>query len=509
MKHCSVKGEQPGGDGVFIKTYGCQMNEYDSEKMFQLLSDRYRPVQQLEQAAVVLVNTCSVREKAAGKLYSLLGRLRKVKQARPELVIGVAGCLAQQEGVAILKRSGVVDFVVGTHNISLIPSLVKAAQSGIRNQVAVDYRDEWEELPAQLDALPGIVEAQPGPSFGAFYSPVRAMVAIQRGCNKRCSFCVVPTTRGPEVSRNAEEVLREIRLKVRLGAREVMLLGQTVNSYGRDLSPRWRFDQLVKEVAAIDGLERIRFISPHPAEVRPEFIELYREVDKLCPNIHLPLQSGSDRILKLMNRNYRTARYLEIVEQLRAVRPDISITSDFIVGFPTESDADFRETLELVRRVHYVSSYSFKYSRRPNTSAMTHYDSAAEVPDSVADGRLRELQLLQQEISMEINAKSVGQLVQVLVEGRSNNISSLMRGRSPHNVPVEIVPGSISADSVPEELGVPEESGVTEESGAVDRAGAVAELRGSGQLGELVDIKVSHSSAFGLRGVVQVANLKA
>lgn len=435
--------------GIFVKTFGCQMNEYDSEKMICLLSSTHRPVTCMEEADLVILNTCSVREKAEQKLYNLLGTLRTAKNKRPEMIVGVSGCVAQQEGIKIIKKIPFVDFVVGTHNLSLVPSLVKAVRNGRGPQVAVDYREEWEEFSEGLDAQELDEGRQENPMLGAEdafmpFCSVRALIAIQRGCNKNCAFCVVPTTRGSEVSRSPEEIEREVRLKVRLGAREVLLLGQTVNSYGRDLTPRHGFEKLIRKLATIDGLLRIRFTSPHPAEVRPEFIELYGEVPELCPHIHLPLQSGSDRILKLMNRNYRTKRYLEIVESLRKRCPEIAISSDFIVGFPTETQGDFQKTLEVIEEVGYNSSYSFKYSRRPNTKSLVAFGFDEEIPKDIAQERLFRLQSLQDELSAQINSKLIGTQVEVLVEGPKKGVLSKtygekkMRGRSPQNMITEI-----------------------------------------------------------------------
>jgi len=421
--------------GVWVKTFGCQMNEYDSEKMLLLLSDKYRRVDSAEEAEVVIVNTCSVREKAEHKLYSMLGTLRDIKKKKPQLVIGVGGCVAQQEGEAIIKRSPSVDFVVGTHNLSLIPALVGRAKSGFGPQVAIDYREEWEELPDEMDSFPPSREIE----GQLLFPPVRALVAVQRGCNKNCTFCVVPKTRGPQVSRALEEIEKEVKLKVRLGAKEVLLLGQTVNSYGLDLSPRVRFEELIRRLAKIDGLCRIRFTSPHPAEVRAGFVELYGEVEELCNHIHLPLQSGSDRILKLMNRNYRQKRYLQIVEQLRTRCPDLAITADIIVGFPTETDREFEQTLAVMNEVQYNSVYSFKYSRRPDTPALSSFSPEEEVSPEVAKERLYRLQELQDTISLEINRRKVGENIEVLVEGRSKKIASSMSGRIPENTPVELV----------------------------------------------------------------------
>lgn len=412
--------------GVWIKTFGCQMNEYDSEKMFGLLSDDYKRVERPEDAELAIVNTCSIREKAEHKLFSLLGRLQELKEENPKMIIGVGGCVAQQEGIAISKRNRAVDFVVGTHNLSLIPSLVERAKQGGETGVAIDYRDEWEELPAEL----ANTEQQ---------NSYRALVAIQRGCNKHCAFCVVPNTRGEQVSRQADEIVREITLKARLGAKEVMLLGQTVNSYGLDLQPRVKFEELIRRVAEIDGIERIRFISPHPQEVKPKFIDLYSSVPELCPHIHLPLQSGSDRVLKLMNRNYRRKRYLEIVQQLKEARPNIAISTDIIVGFPTETEQDFKQSLEIVESVGYSMSFSFTYSKRPGTEALKH-SAEHEVPLEVAKERLRRLQDLQTKITLEQNSKWVGETVEVLIEGSLKKSPEVVKGRIPENTLVELLP---------------------------------------------------------------------
>ena len=424
--------------GIWIKTFGCQMNEYDSEKVLALLSEGYVPVDEPQDASIAFVNTCSVRDKAEHKLYSLLGKLRDIKKDNPDLVIGVGGCVAQQEGKTIISRSPTVDFVVGTHNLSLVPSLIKQANDNKTKEkskekssrVAVSYREEWEELSPLVDDYTKEV-LEYGPSF-------RALVSIQRGCSKHCSFCVVPTTRGEQVSRDPAEVLREIKLKVKLGAKEVLLLGQTVNSFGLDLQPRYKFERLIREIAEIDGVKRIRFTSPHPQEVKPEFIELYGDVPQLCPHIHLPLQSGSDRILKLMNRNYRKARYLEIVEALRNRCPELAITTDIIVGFPTETEQEFEESLDIMRQVKFTCSYSFKYSRRPNTEALK-FDNSEEIENTVAHERLLRLQALQDEIGAIENKKWQDKEVEVLVEGSLRNISSATRGRIPENTLVEII----------------------------------------------------------------------
>lgn len=393
------------------------------------LADTHFPVAEIEDADVVIINTCSVREKAEHKLFSLLGTLKVAKENNPHLVVGVGGCVAQQEGQAIIRKSPVVDFVYGTHNISLVPSLVKRAVNSSQPQVAVDYREEWEELPDEFIPLvkPGVETV----------IPLRALIAIQRGCNKNCAFCVVPTTRGPEVSRSVDEILREIRIKVSAGAREIMLLGQTVNSYGKDLSPRVRFEDLLKRVSEISGVERIRFTSPHPQDVRKEFVDLYDSVPQLCPHIHLPLQSGSNRILKLMNRNYSRERYLEIVASLRERRPDIAISTDIIVGFPGETEADFQDTLEIVEKVGFHMSYAFMYSPRPNTVSQATMREE-QVASDVSSARLYVLQAVQDRLCKERNEAWLGKEVEVLLEDIGRHSSGSLRGRTRHNVLAEI-----------------------------------------------------------------------
>lgn len=404
---------------VFIKTFGCQMNEYDTEKLFLLLKDSYDPVSREADADLILLNTCSVRDKPEQKLYSMLGRLQELKSDRPELLIGVGGCVAQQEGERIVKRSKAVDFVFGTHNLSLVPSLVALRKGGADPQVAIDYRDEWEELPAGFSAP----------------NRISVFVSISRGCNKNCTYCIVPTTRGVEVSRSLAEILKEIRIAVHRGAKEVTLLGQTVNSWGRDLTPRRSFSYLIEEVAKIEGLHRIRFTSPHPQEVREDFVRLMASTPKICRHIHMPLQSGSNRVLRRMNRNYRKERYLEIIAQLKACVPELALTTDIIVGFPGEEVEDFEDTLAVVREVGFESSFSFMFSPRPGTVA-------ADFAETVtAEEKLRRLQVLQ-ELQNEITNQKLdampGQVVELLLEGPSSADPTKLCGRSSQNITVNL-----------------------------------------------------------------------
>lgn len=414
------KGERAVGAtdeqrGVYIKTFGCQMNVYDTEKLYRILDSRYTPVDSPEEAELVLINTCSVRDKPEQKLYSLLGELKHLKDKNPALMIGVGGCVAQQEGQAITKKSKAVDFVFGTHNLSLVPSLIDLRRSGAEPQVAVDYRDEWEDLPLGL-------------SGG---SRVSAFVSISRGCNKNCTYCIVPTTRGKEVSRAVEEIEKEVRIHAHRGAREIILLGQTVNSYGRDLTPRLKFVELLDRLSVIKGIERIRFTSPHPQEVRQDFYDLVLHNQKICRHIHMPLQAGSDRILKLMNRNYRKKRYLDIIDGLRAGTPDISITTDIIVGFPGETEAEFEETLAVMETVQFDSSYSFVFSPRPGTPAATMEDT---VPYEVKLERLQRLQAIQNEITTRRLQDWVGREAEVLLDGPSKDGSGKLQGRLSQNI---------------------------------------------------------------------------
>ena len=400
--------------GVFIKTYGCQMNAYDSEKLLKLVEPNYRQVASPAEADLVLINTCSVRDKPEQKVYSLIGEMHELKLQNPKLMLGVGGCVAQQEGETIIKRSKDVDFVFGTHNLSLVPSLIEGRKQGLPPQVAVNYREDWEELPA------GFVQTD----------KVSVFVSISRGCNKNCSYCVVPNTRGKEVSRSREEIKREVRLAAHRGAREVTLLGQTVNSYGLDLNPRFSFVALLQEISEIPGIERIRFTSPHPAEIREDFVDLVCSNPKICHHVHMPLQSGSDTILKAMNRNYRRSRYLKIIESLKTRVPDMGITTDIIVGFPGETEQDFLQTVEMLELVRFDSTFSYIYSARPGTVAQDLTD----MPEAIKLERLQRYQTRQNEINSEIIDSWIGKQVEVLVEGPSSIDALLMKGRTSQNL---------------------------------------------------------------------------
>lgn len=404
---------------VYIRTFGCQMNEYDSLKLARILEPSHVQVDNPLNADLVLLNTCSVRDKPEQKLYSILGQVREIKEINPDLMIGVGGCVAQQEGESIIKKGRDVDFVFGTHNLSLVPSLIERRQETNQPQVAVNYRDEWEDLPLGFTDEPRTV----------------AFVSISRGCNKNCTYCIVPRTRGSEVSRAKEEILREIKLLAHRGAKEVVLLGQTVNSYGLDFTPRSSFVDLLKEVASLEQIERIRFTSPHPQEIRDDFIDLVCGEPKICRHVHMPLQSGSDKILKAMNRNYRQSRYLKIIESLKARVPDMAVTTDIIVGFPGETEEDFEATLEVMRKVRFDASYSFAFSPRPGTEAATLVD---DVSQEEKLRRLYKLQELQSQLTTERLAEWVGKEVEILIDGVSAADNSCFRGRSSQNIVVNL-----------------------------------------------------------------------
>ncbi len=411
--------ETPKKGRVFIRTFGCQMNQYDSLKLAKILEPKYNTVDRPEDADLVVINTCSVRGKPEQKLYSLLGEVQEIKKINPNLMIGVGGCVAQQEGENIIKRSRDVDFVFGTHNLSLVPSLVKLRKEGAGPQVAVNYRDEWEELPL------GFTEE----------NRTSAFVSISRGCNKNCSYCIVPTTRGPEVSRSPDEILREIKLLTHRGAREIMLLGQTVNSYGLDFNPRRSFVWLLEQVADIKEVKRIRFISPHPQEIRDDFIDLVCSNPKIAHHIHMPLQSGNDRILKLMNRNYRRERYLSIIEAIKTRVPDMAVTTDIIVGFPGETEDEFNDTLDIVKRVQFDGSFPYIFSPRPGTKA-------AEMEDLVTQNeklaRIYKLIELQDQITKERLAYWVNREIEILIDGTSALDARYLKGRTPQNIVVNL-----------------------------------------------------------------------
>lgn len=408
--------------GVYIRTFGCAMNEHDTQKLYKILEKEYHPVDAPEKADLVLINTCSVREKPEQKLYSMLGEMRALKATNPNMMVGVCGCVAQQEGEAILKKGRNVDVVFGTHNLSLVPSLIQLRKNGAPPQVAVNYREDWEELPL------GFADADSSKNGKA--GKVTAFISISRGCNKSCTYCIVPTTRGPEVSRAVAEIEREVRIAVHRGSKEIVLLGQTVNSYGLDLSPRVSFVHLLERISSIDGVERIRFLSPHPQEVRADFIECVSSNPKVCRHIHMPLQSGSDRILKLMNRNYRRSKYLKIIEDLKTRVPDMAVTTDIIVGFPGETEEDFQQTLEVMDIVQFDQIYSYVFSARPGTPAASMQELITQEEKL---HRLQVLQARQEEIQSARLDQWVGKTGEVLIDSYNRMDDRCFQGRVSQN----------------------------------------------------------------------------
>jgi tRNA-2-methylthio-N6-dimethylallyladenosine synthase len=410
------------------------MNVHDSEKVSNLLYHAgLCAAQDEEQADVLLINTCSIRDKAENQLYTDLGKLDGWKRARRGRVIGVGGCVAQQVGDSIMRRFPHLDFVFGTHNVRLVPAMAESALAGERavrtDETRSLERFDLPELHPALDAGRGR----------------RAFVTVMEGCDMFCSFCIVPTTRGREVSRPAEGILDEARRLAERGVCEITLLGQTVNAYGRhdvrrdstESAGTMAFAELLGRLDAIPGLDRIRYTSPHPLFFDEALCQAHGELDSLCPHVHLPLQSGSDRVLEAMRRRYGRDEFLAIVERLRASRPDIAITTDLIVGFPGETEADFEDTLDLVRRVGFVDSYSFKYSARPGTGAA---ELPAAVPAEEAQRRLVALQTLQRDLTIAHHRSRIGSVTRILLEGASRRGAGQLCGRDPHRRLVNLAP---------------------------------------------------------------------
>jgi len=397
---------------LFIKTYGCQMNVYDSERMAEALGGQgYVETQSPDDADMILLNTCHIREKAAEKVYSELGRFRGLKDARPDLKIGVAGCVAQAEGEEIMRRQPLVDLVVGPQSYHRLPELEAKTREG---QKALDTDFPPED---KFEVLKNRPKSKRAPA---------AFLTVQEGCDKFCAFCVVPYTRGAEVSRPADRILSEARDLVDRGVREITLLGQNVNAYhGAGPAGDLTLAGLIWELDKIDGLERIRFTTSHPNDMGNDLIEAHGTCAKLMPYLHLPVQSGSDRILKRMNRSHTAESYLRLIERIRAARPDILMSGDFIVGFPEETEADFQATLDLIEEVNYGYAYSFKYSTRPGTPAAER----PQVDDDVASDRLQRLQGLITRQQRAAQDAMVGREVSVLFE-KPGRFDDQMVGKS-------------------------------------------------------------------------------
>ncbi|MCX7375194.1 MAG: tRNA (N6-isopentenyl adenosine(37)-C2)-methylthiotransferase MiaB [Alphaproteobacteria bacterium] len=408
-------------------TWGCQMNVYDSGRMADVLAPLgYGPADRPDDADMIILNTCHIRDKAAEKVFSELGRLRLVKQARAEAgqrtILAVAGCVAQAEGAEILARAPYVDIVLGPQTYHRLPEMVAQASRAAGAVIETDFPAEQK-----FDFLPEAAAPQ----------GLTAFLTIQEGCDKFCSFCVVPYTRGAEASRPAASVIAEARRLVASGARELTLLGQNVNAWhgeGPDGAPR-TLGWLMRELAEIPGLWRLRYTTSHPRDMDQELIDAHRDIPAVMPYLHLPVQSGSDRILAAMNRKHTADEYRAIIARLRAARPDIALSSDFIVGHPGETDADFQATMQLIRDVGFASAFSFKYSPRPGTPAA---GAANRVPEAVADARLQELQALLREQQAAFNADCVGRIVPVLFTGHGRHPGQIV-GRSPWLQPVHVI----------------------------------------------------------------------
>jgi tRNA-2-methylthio-N6-dimethylallyladenosine synthase len=401
---------------LFIKTYGCQMNVYDSERIADVLSPLgYRLTDTAEGADMVVLNTCHIREKATEKVYSELGRLRVLKQEAAEaggaMILAVAGCVAQAEGAELMRRQPAVDLVVGPQSYHRLPELIARGHRARGESLAADFEPQ-----AKFDALP--IERGAG--------GVTAFVTVQEGCDKFCTFCVVPYTRGAEYSRPAAAIEAEVRALAARGVREITLLGQNVNAYETDGGGS--LARLVRRLAGIPGLGRIRYTTSHPRDMGEELIAVHGEIEALMPYLHLPVQSGSDRILRAMNRGHTADAFLRTVDAMRAARPDIALSSDFIVGFPGESEADFEATMDLVRTVGFASAFSFKYSRRPGTPAAAL---PGQVPEAVKDERLQRLQALLAQQQTAFNDSLIGRTVPVLLE-RPGRWPGQLIGRSPY-----------------------------------------------------------------------------
>jgi len=438
---------------LFIKTFGCQMNEYDSAKMADVLhaAEGFVKTDTPEDADVVLLNTCSVREKAQEKVFSDLGRLREIKLMRPDMVIGVGGCVASQEGDAIVKRAPYVDLVFGPQTLHRLPELLDRRRSSGRPQVDISFPEieKFDHLP------PARVEG------------ASAFVSIMEGCSKYCSYCVVPYTRGEEVSRRFEDVLTEVAGLADQGVKEITLLGQNVNAYRGAMEDGEiaDFALLIEYIAEIDGIERIRFVTSHPKEFTQRLIDVYAKVPKLVDHLYLPAQHGSDRILAAMKRGYTSLEYKSIIRRLREVRPNIAVSSDFIVGFPGETDADFVALMKLIDDVGYDNSFSFIFSPRPGTPAANLED---DTPHEVKLKRLQQLQTVINDNTKRYSEQMVGTVQRILVEGPSKRDASELQGRSENNRVVNFDGGP----------------------------------NGARLIGRMIDVRVTRANAYSLRGEV-------
>ena len=420
-----------------VRTFGCQMNVHDSERLAGLLEEAgYVPVGSDDPADVVVFNTCAVRENADNRLYGTLGQLKSVKDTKPDMQIAVGGCMAQKDKDVVVKRAPWVDVVFGTHNIGKLPTLL--ARAAHNHEAQVEIADALEQFPSVLPA-----------KRDSAYS---GWVSVSVGCNNTCTFCIVPSLRGKEKDRRPGDILAEVQTLVDDGVSEVTLLGQNVNAYGVHFEDptlerdRSAFSKLLRACGDIEGLERVRFTSPHPAEFTSDVIDAMAETHNVCPQLHMPLQSGSDKVLKEMRRSYRTKRFMRILDEVREKLPQASITTDIIVGFPGETEEDFQQTLDLVEKARFTSAYTFQYSPRPGTPAAAMED---QVPKAVVQDRYERLVELQERISAELNAELVGDVVEVLVQaddGRRSAQTHRLSGRTRDGRLVHFAPDAASME---------------------------------------------------------------
>lgn len=409
-----------------IRTYGCQMNVHDSERLSGMLEDAgYVRAAKDHDPDVVVFNTCAVRENADNRLYGNLGHLRPAKQERPGMQIAVGGCLAQKDRSEIVRRAPWVDVVFGTHNLGSLPTLLERARHNEEAEV---------EILEALDTFPSTLPARRESAYSGW-------VSVSVGCNNTCTFCIVPALRGKEKDRRPGDVLAEVQALADEGVLEVTLLGQNVNAYGAEFGDRYAFGKLLRSCGEIDGLERVRFTSPHPRDFTDDVIDAMAETPNVCHQLHMPLQSGSDRVLKAMRRSYRSERYLGILSKVREAMPDAAITTDIIVGFPGETEEDFEATLDVVRRARFTSAFTFQYSKRPGTPAA---DLPGQLPKEVVQQRYERLVALQNEMSWELNKELVGRDVELLVaegEGRKDTATRRLSGRARDGRLVHFHPG--------------------------------------------------------------------
>lgn len=419
---------------LFIRTFGCQMNRYDSERLVEILGEeQFEVVDDYLQADLIFINTCSVRDKAEQKAFSYLGRLKSLKSRRPDYVVALGGCVAQQHGEDLLRRFSHLDLVVGTHGISRVPAMLTRFETTGERQAFVDFGYEFG------DEQEGRVRP--------WRPEVSAYVTIMRGCDNFCTYCIVPMVRGRERSRPSDEIIREVESLVKCRVREVTLLGQNVNSYGQGVQGELDFARLLLRVAEVEGLLRIRFTTSHPKDLSPSLMRCFADLEPLCPHIHLPVQSGSNRILKRMKRGYTREHYLKLVQELRKIREDVAVSSDMIVGFPGEKEEDFQQSLDLLEEVRFDSLFSFKYSDRPQTAA-SRLD--GKVEEEVKLRRLQAVHNLQEHITLKKNEAQVGQTARVLVEGPSQVGGSQLSGRTPQNRVVNFQgPSQLVGEEIP------------------------------------------------------------